>query len=178
MGCSWSANAKTDRLIRLRTGNTTARTPVGHRLFTAPSTFDNSSKGITANDYPGKVVSGAGDVNGDGIADFIIGALYGDPNGLGQAGESYVIFGATNVGGAGTLELSALNGANGFVVNGAQSSTYSGTSVSAAGDINGDGIADLLIGAPRVDHDYRQQRQHRRNISGRIRRHSPDRYQR
>ena len=44
MGCSWSANAKTDRLIRLRTGNTTARTPVGHRLFTAPSRFGYSSR--------------------------------------------------------------------------------------------------------------------------------------
>ena len=43
MGCSWSANAKTGRLIRLGTGNTTARTPVGHRLFTAPSTFGYSS---------------------------------------------------------------------------------------------------------------------------------------
>ena len=43
MGCSWSANAKTDRLIRLGTGNTTARTPVGYRLFTAPSTFGYSS---------------------------------------------------------------------------------------------------------------------------------------
>ena len=43
MGCSWSANAKTDRLIRLGTGNTTARTPVGHRLFTAPSTIGYSS---------------------------------------------------------------------------------------------------------------------------------------
>ena len=44
MGCSWSANAKTDRLIRLGTGNTTARTPVDHRLFTAPSTVRYSSR--------------------------------------------------------------------------------------------------------------------------------------
>ena len=45
------ANAKTDRLIRLGTGNTTARTPVSHRLFTAPSTFGYSSNGLPGNHY-------------------------------------------------------------------------------------------------------------------------------
>ena len=128
----------------------------------AESDLDGSDgfvlKGITANDYSGNAVSGAGDVNGDGIADFIIGALYADPNGNGNAGESYVVFGATNVGSGGTIELSALNGANGFVVNGADNNTYSGASVSAAGDINGDGIADLLIGARGADVDYYRER--------------------
>ena len=49
---------------------------------------------------------------------------------------------------ASQLELSDLNGSNGFVINGVSAGDYSGTSVSAAGDINGDGINDLIIGAP------------------------------
>ena len=47
-----------------------------------------------------------------------------------------------------TLELSSLNGSNGFALNGIDDDDYSGTSVSSAGDVNGDGIDDLIIGAP------------------------------
>ena len=46
-----------------------------------------------------------------------------------------------------TLLLSSLNGTNGFKLDGENNNDYSGYSVSAAGDINGDGYADLLIGA-------------------------------
>ena len=46
------------------------------------------------------------------------------------------------------VELSSLNGSNGFRINGERQLTYAGSSVSAAGDINGDGIDDLIIGAP------------------------------
>ena len=45
------------------------------------------------------------------------------------------------------INLSDLNGLNGFVLNGEAAFDYSGRSVSAAGDINGDGIDDLVIGA-------------------------------
>ena len=46
------------------------------------------------------------------------------------------------------FSLSSLNGVNGFVLNGVNANDYSGYSVSGAGDINGDGIADLVVGAP------------------------------
>jgi len=103
-------------------------------------------RGIDAYDVSGISVSAAGDVNGDGIDDLIIGADGGDPGGVSLAGESYMVFGKAT-GFAASLELSAINGANGLVINGIDAYDYSGFSVSAAGDVNGDGIDDLIIGA-------------------------------
>jgi len=104
--------------------------------------------GIDARDYSGRSVSGAGDINGDGIDDLIIGANRADPNGIYNAGETYVVFGNSE-GFNASLELSELNGSNGFVLNGIDARDESGYSVSGAGDINGDGIDDLIIGANR-----------------------------
>ncbi|MCC5656776.1 hypothetical protein LC608_07210 [Nostoc sp. XA010] len=105
--------------------------------------------GIAVNDFSGHSVSNAGDINNDGIDDLIIGALFADPNGKDDAGQSYVVFGRTNLGsrGTGTFYLSNLNGTNGFFINGIAANNFSGTSVNNAGDINGDGIDDLIIGA-------------------------------
>ncbi|MEA5626768.1 hypothetical protein [Nostoc sp. UHCC 0251] len=104
--------------------------------------------GIAASDNLGASVSYAGDINNDGIDDLIIGASSASPNGKTQAGQSYVLFGGTNVANSGTLNLSSLNGSNGFAINGIGNFERSGNSVSYAGDINNDGIDDLIIGAP------------------------------
>ncbi len=101
--------------------------------------------GVAASDFSGSSVSAAGDINGDGIDDLIIGARYADPNGS-SSGASYVVFGDA-AGLPHPFNLSSLNGLNGFVLNGVATSDFSGISVSAAGDINGDGIDDLIIGA-------------------------------
>ena len=98
-------------------------------------------------DQSGLSVSAAGDINGDGHADLLIGAS-GYP-GSGK-GRSYVVFGGPGVGSSGDILLSSLNGTNGFKLDGENNDDQSGYSVSAAGDINGDGHPDLLIGA----HDY------------------------
>ncbi|MCC5603820.1 beta strand repeat-containing protein [Nostoc favosum] len=103
--------------------------------------------GIAADDYSGWSVSNAGDINNDGIDDLIIGTPVADPNSNSDAGQSYVVFGGTNLGSGGTFNLSSLNGTNGFLINGIAADDYSGTSVSNAGDINNDGIDDLIIGA-------------------------------
>jgi hypothetical protein len=90
-------------------------------------------------------VSSAGDVNGDGLADLIVGARYSDPVAGQQAGRSYLVFGKTT--GAG-IDLSAVAaGSGGFVINGQCTGDQSGFSVSSAGDVNGDGLADLIVGA-------------------------------
>ena len=106
--------------------------------------------GVDADDGSGSV-SGAGDINGDGVDDLIIGALGGDPNGTNNAGESYVVFGGTGVGASGTIDLSSLDGTNGFVINGVDADDLSGISVSSAGDVNGDGVDDVIIGAIEAD---------------------------
>jgi len=58
----------------------------------------------------------AGDLNDDGFDDVLIGAPDADPDGNTSAGESYVVFGASNRGSSGTLQLSSLDGNNGFTL--------------------------------------------------------------
>jgi hypothetical protein len=108
--------------------------------------------GAADGDQAGTSVAAAGDVNGDGIGDFIIGAYGADPNGRNLAGASYVVFGRA-AGWGGDFDLGLLNGSNGFRLAGVAASDYSGFSVSTAGDVNGDGYADLIVGAYRASPD-------------------------
>ena len=120
------------------------------------STLDGSNgfkiSGVAAYDVSGCSVSAAGDVNGDGFGDLIIGAYGADPNGK-SSGASYVVFGKAG-GFAANLNLSTLDGSNGFKINGETAADYSGDSVSAAGDVNGDGFDDLIIVAPVSNASY------------------------
>ncbi|MEN1679864.1 MAG: integrin alpha [Planctomycetota bacterium] len=107
--------------------------------------------GIASRDNSGISVSAAGDINADGVDDIVVGAL--DANGLGplSSGESYVLYGRTDGGFGSFFDLGDLDGSNGFVLNGIAWLDYSGESVSGAGDFNGDGVDDLLIGASGAD---------------------------
>ena len=89
--------------------------------------------GAAADDQFGVSVSGAGDVNGDGKADFIVGAIFASPGGKRFAGSAYVYSGA--------------DGSLLYQKDGAAADDQFGVSVSGAGDVNGDGKADFIVGA-------------------------------
>ncbi|HEY0138376.1 MAG TPA: hypothetical protein VGB85_30030, partial [Nannocystis sp.] len=95
-------------------------------------------------DQAGAAVAGAGDVNGDGLADVIVGAPLADAQ-SDDAGRSYVVFGKSS---PTAVQLAAVSqGIGGFAIDGQQVRDYSGFSVDAAGDVNGDGLDDVILGA-------------------------------
>ena len=114
-------------------------------LSTLDGTTGFKLSGVAAGDFSGFSVATAGDVNGDGFADLIVGAFGADPHGT-YSGASYVVFGKAS-GFAANIDLSTLDGTTGFKLSGAAAGDQSGRSVASAGDVNGDGFADLIIGA-------------------------------
>jgi Ca2+-binding RTX toxin-like protein len=102
-------------------------------------------KGTGSGDETGVSVAGLGDINGDGYADVAVGAHAADPHGVDVAGTTYVLFGRGTAFPA-ELALASLNGTDGFQLHGTATFERAGTHVSPAGDLNGDGYADIAIG--------------------------------
>jgi glycosylphosphatidylinositol phospholipase D len=109
-------------------------------------------RGSGGNDEVGSSVAGAGDVNGDGIADIIVGVYDASPSGRANAGQAYVIFGRPTF--PATFSLSSINGGNGFAINGSVALDCLGAAVDGIGDFNGDGVSDVAVGALGTGQDY------------------------
>lgn len=111
------------------------------------SIIKNSNSNNNHTIYTGYIVRGTGDINQDGIADFMVVA---NPNFIGDKFTpcTYLIYG----GQSGIIDLAYFSSNQGFIILNTYCSGYIGpTSISAAGDLNGDGIPDLLLGFDNID---------------------------
>lgn len=110
-----------------------------------------SVEGAAEGDEAGYSIDNAGDVNGDGFADVLVGAVGSDANGV-DSGAAYVVFGKAS-GFSASLDLSNLSSSDGFALSGLAAGNSLGKSVSSAGDLNNDGFDDLIIGASSANGD-------------------------
>jgi len=139
--------------------------------------------GIAANDLSGSDFSAAGDINGDGIGDFLIGAKDADANGVRNSGQTYALFGRQEGFGPADADANRKNsgqtfvvlgnrrfdaelnletlrtssggdGSQGVVFNGVRKHDLAGGNVTGGEDLNMDGIADILITAYNADPNH------------------------
>jgi hypothetical protein len=108
---------------------------------------DRILEGVAPSDGFGASVAGAGDVNGDGYADLVVGAPYADPGGRDRAGTTSVFLGSATW----TPTPAGTPRAPDRLLAGTVRFGYFGTSVAGAGDVNGDGYADVVVGANAAD---------------------------
>ncbi len=98
--------------------------------------------GSTGTDLAGSSVAGGGDVDGDGVLDVVVGAS-GHDTSVVSAGAAYLAFGPLS----GTIELAASPQA----IVGTEENEFVGWSVAIPGDLDADGIDDVLVGAEGLD---------------------------
>lgn len=101
---------------------------------------DATIDGAVAQDSFGMAAAPAGDVDGDGFADLVVGAPFNDDGGL-NAGRAYLISGGATLAAVPTPTP---------IMTGTPSDAL-GRAVAGAGDVNGDGLADVVVGAPYQD---------------------------
>ena len=155
-----NGDGRTDLVVGAPDADPSSRTDAGSSYViygsASPADVDLRSLGVrgfridgaAAEDSSGHSVAPAGDINGDGYADVIVGAPYADPPSRSTAGSSYVIYGKAS---PSNVDLASPLGSNGFRIEGAAAGDLSGSSVASAGDINGDGRTDVIVGAPWAD---------------------------
>ena len=111
------------------------------------STSDGVSKlgGVSAASVSSGVdMAAVGDVNGDGVDDIIVSRAAGGPNGRGEAA---LLFGSTS-GLGDNVDLDDIPDGAGFRFSAGVNDFRTGLAVTGAGDLNGDGVNDLVIGSP------------------------------
>ncbi|MEM9682466.1 MAG: hypothetical protein AAF942_04295 [Pseudomonadota bacterium] len=111
----------------------------GSNGFRLQSTLEGNELGIS--------VSRAGDINGDGLGDTIVGSAVPAGPGGALTGEAHVLFGSLD-GFDPVIDIASIDGNLGFRLEGTPTDTPSSFRVSDAGDFNGDGLDDFLLGAP------------------------------
>ena len=103
---------------------------------------DAKFTGERSGDYAGWALSSGGDVDGDGLSDIVVGAP-NESTGASGAGAVYLLSGRMG----GTMSLSYATAK----LTGITASDSAGISVSSEGDVNADGYADMVVGAPDED---------------------------
>ena len=101
-------------------------------------------------------VRGIGDLNADGVDDFAIGMPHEGNDSHPDVGATFVVFGRNTSEGSrfpDELELDTLDGTDGFRFDGTTPRELSGAALSSAGDLNGDGLPDVLVGSPNAKPD-------------------------
>lgn len=104
--------------------------------------------GQTDSDEACTAVAGLGDVNGDGRSDLVVGAPYAD-DGVVLQGRAYVVMGKTDS--AAVLLTNVAAGMGGYAIDGEAAGDFLGQAAAGPGDVDGDGYADVVLGAPNVD---------------------------
>eukprot|EP00727_Mastigamoeba_balamuthi_P011788 m51a1_g7231 hypothetical protein (1169) ;mRNA; f:37105-43453 len=138
--CGDLAVARADGQVAVLLGRRGAAWPDVVDVSAAPSLFPFGGFVVRGAERMG----GAGDVNGDGVGDLVVGSALLSPGGRYRAGSAFVVFGRASFGE--TLDLSRDSGV--VAVEGEREGDMAGMSVSGAGDIDSDGAPDVIVGLP------------------------------
>jgi hypothetical protein len=115
----------------------------GSNGFAVPGPFGTNSAAVSG-------IAGGGDVNGDGIGDLVIASWTANVSNLVNPGQAFVIFGRASF--PASFNVGALNGSNGFTINGgADDDWLGGFGADIVGDVNGDGVDDVMIAVRGLD---------------------------